>query len=347
MIDIFPIALVLLLIIGSKPVKPLCATNEEYLSLETSKKYRGFFALIIILHHLSQKTTTGVIFPLFLKAGSLAVAFFFFLSGYGLQKSYILKSTKYRKTFFANRIPGIVIPYLIFVIIYLLADSIAGTGYSTADVFNSFINGRPIVIYSWYIIVILLFYLFYWLFMVLCHNHKWIILCGSIWYIAWILLCWKINYSAWWFNTAHLLILGLIWATYETKINIIVKKHYKLIALFVWICFIALFIFQDKIIPLFPHQFTLSFVFQFFLTLLFVCGVILLSMKIRIGNRMFDHLGNISLELYLVHGLFIQYLKIQNEFVRCLAVIVLSVVTAFILHIAISCILKKYRNLIS
>ena len=94
-IDILPILLLFLCIFGAKITKPLSSINsKDYLSLATCKSYRGLFAIVVILHHLAQRTETGILFRIFTSMGSLAVAFFFFLSGYGLQKSYIIKSEK-------------------------------------------------------------------------------------------------------------------------------------------------------------------------------------------------------------------------------------------------------------
>lgn len=346
MIDIFPVIITILLIINSKTVKPLDAINEEYLSIKLSRYYRGLFALVVVLHHLSQKTSSGAIFPLFLNTGALAVSFFFFLSGYGLQKSYIQKSVEYKRNYLKKRIPRVLIPYCVFVVIYWLTNSIIDNGYSISDVLNSFFNGYPIVSNSWYIIVILIFYLFYWLFMIICRNYKWIILCGCIWYILWVLFCFKMNYPVWWYRTAHLIIWGMIWATYESKLNNYIYTHYKWIAPIIWIGFTFIFFFQDIIISRLPHQFLSSSVIQFLLAFLFVCSVILISMKLIIGNCILGLLGDISLEIYLVHGLFINLIRIQNDFLWCLVIISLSLVTAFILHLFLSIILKKYRELI-
>ncbi|MCR5565505.1 MAG: acyltransferase family protein [Clostridiales bacterium] len=346
MIDFLPVALVILLIINMRVVKPLNATNEDCLSREASQYYRGFFALVVVLHHLSQKAAEGVFFPVFLHAGSLAVSFFFFLSGYGLQKSFMAKPEIYRKNYLKKRIPAVLIPYVVFVFIYWLVNAVVGKRYSISDICIGFVNGSPIVSYSWYIIVILVFYLFFGLFMFLCRKKpKMTVLYGCAWYIVWVLFCYKTDYNIWWYSTAHLLLLGMIWATYEIQINRIIKKHYVFLALVSWIGFILLFALQDIIIPLLPHQFIATLLWQFLLSLLFVCGVLFLFRKMIIGNQILGFLGGISLEIYLVHGLYIQIIQIQNAFVWCLSVISLSLVTAYLLHIVLSYVLKKYRNM--
>lgn len=70
---------------------------------------RGVLAILIILHHLSSKIDI-----LFLKwfhdFGAPIVSMFFFVSGYGLIKSYLKKGTAYIDGFLAKRLGKILPP---------------------------------------------------------------------------------------------------------------------------------------------------------------------------------------------------------------------------------------------
>lgn len=63
----------------------------EYNPMErnSTNSLRGFFAMIIILFHLSQQITSGMLFKVMGEMGYLAVAIFFCLSGYGLLTQFI------------------------------------------------------------------------------------------------------------------------------------------------------------------------------------------------------------------------------------------------------------------
>ena len=344
LIDIFPVALIFFFMLNAHLCKPLNEINSDCLSLETTRYHRGFFAVAVVFHHLSQITKSGFIFPFFANVGYLCVAVFFFFSGYGLQKSYIEKSEKYKKGFLLKRIPSVLFPYVLFMIIYWVANSLSGTTYSFADIFENFKNGSLLVTYSWFMICIIAFYLFFWVFMIICKKrYSMIIICGLVWYALWILFCVFMNYGSWWYNTSHLLAAGIAWATYEDKITGFIKQRYRIIAPAALVCLVALLVFQGFISLPF-----ISTILPEIISLIFVFCVILLSMKIRIGNRILGFLGEISLEVYLIHGLILTFSQnlIQNDLLLCAAVIAVSIPLAFVIHLVLSFALKKYKSIV-
>ena len=123
--DLLALLLLILPLVGMKPVCGTNRMNEEYLSLNTGKSLRGLFAIAIVLHHLSQEATRtgGYLFRHFAYTGYLYVAFFFFLSGYGLQKSYIA-SENYKNGFLQKRLPKILLPYAIVALLYWIKNII-------------------------------------------------------------------------------------------------------------------------------------------------------------------------------------------------------------------------------
>ena len=90
--------------------------------------------------------------------------------------------------------------------------------------------------------------------------------------------------------------------------------------------------------------------------LTFVILVVLIGMKVKIGNKVLAFLGTFTLEIYLVHPLFVQLFgfafmndsgkplyHIQNQFLYILAVILPALPIAFILHKGVSFICGKKR----
>ncbi len=337
-IDILPVGLLILVFWNANVIKPFSKVDTDgYLSIDTTKCYRGLFAIVIIFHHLAQRTETGILFPFFSRVGFLAVAVFFFLSGYGLQKSYLIKGEGYKRTFIQRRIPKILVPYILATFIYWLAYYLTGTTYSFKDVIIGLVNGYPVVRYSWYIISILCFYLFYWILMKLCKKNRLaMIILGCVYYAIYSALCIKLDISAYWFNASHLLIIGMIWATYEKTINQLVKRTYPYALVLVWVFFIVLFSIDSKMVLSAKHSFLVSTFLTIIESLLFTIGVLLLSMKIRIGNSFLRVLGDMSLQIYLFHGLFILFIKeiinVQNELLWCVLVIAFTLILARFVH---------------
>lgn len=349
-IDILPIFLLILFVFKIKFIKPLSSTNTNYLSVLNGCSYRGLFALVVIFHHLAQQTESGMFFHQFTKVGYLAVAVFFFLSGYGLQLSH-MNSETYQKRFLLRRLPTILIPYIIVTLLYWIINGIQGKFYTLKEIFVAIINGYPIVDSSWYVITILIFYVIYWLLMVLCKKHYLLmILGGCIWYIVYSIFCIKMQYGDWWYNSAHLLIVGMFWATYEKRIIQIIQNHYFMVTMIIWVVFAVLFCKHDIIISLLTikrAELILSIITAVFFTLSFI----LFSLKFQIGNKVLDFLGKISFEMYLIHGIFIRLSRnsiiyIENELLWCIIVLISTISFSFLLHILFSKLLSKYKSFI-
>ena len=90
---VYPMLLMLLL--WRADYKKGMAVHEDSMSRKQMKDTLGFFSICIILHHVAQKTASWDTLPLisryallpFKNSGFLFVAYFFFASGFGLQKS--------------------------------------------------------------------------------------------------------------------------------------------------------------------------------------------------------------------------------------------------------------------
>jgi peptidoglycan/LPS O-acetylase OafA/YrhL len=333
-----------------KLVHPLNTLNEKYLSIDNSKSFRGILALAVLLHHLSQNIGEGILFQPFSRIGNLIVAGFFFLSGYGLQKSCISKSG-YKKNFLLRRLPSVLLPYIIVTGIYWLMYAVGGSIYSFKDIVGAIINGKPIVLYSWYIISILVFYIVFWLLMVVFkENYKLMIFGGIIWIALYVIFCKMMDYGSWWYRASHLLIVGMIWAVYERKLLNVLNRFYKLIAPIVWLSFVLLVGLGDKIESYVCIDDIASLV-SMLTAVAFVISTLLFMLKFKIGNKVLNYIGNISLEIYLTQGLFItifhsRKMYIQNEFIFCVLVIIGCVVFASLLNFVLKKILSKYKVLI-
>jgi len=236
--------------------------NEDFLSLDTMKSLRGFAAIGVILHHISQQNyfqMNGILSP-FVNAGAYFVAIFFFCSGYGLLKSYDSKPG-YLKKFISKRIiKAIVLPFYIDVLLYGAFYAIVKIHLEKEQwIFN--LTGLTMMnVYAWFPIVLTLLYLVFFLTFRFVRNRKvcfgiilgFILLMGigtmieghCAWWTGpknwWCSEYYYMNeakwwmgekifwfHGEWWANSAPAFFTGLVFANYEKQIIAFFKKDYK------------------------------------------------------------------------------------------------------------------------
>lgn len=322
---------------------------EDYLSKEDTLMLKGIFSIVIILHHLSQRfEPLPRLYSKFEFAGPWAVMFFFFISAYGVMSSWINKKD-YDKGFLINRYKKIIPIYLIATLIYWLVNILLDVHYSLKDIFHlTFVEGSPIVLHSWYIIVILVFYLIFYIQMkVLKRNYIVIIISSLILCILWIEIRKILNYGPWWSNSILSIPLGMLWAVYKEEIEKMAHKWYLPILIFSLIAFILSWKY------LFNNSLS-NYLFDtgkniYLQSIFFPITVMLICMKFKFSNKALKYLGTISFESYLFHGLFVNMIFMRttlpetNPVLYSLLSIVCAIVLSSIIHFVYSKIVKKIK----
>lgn len=298
------------------------------LSLDNTYAVRGVLAVLIVLHHLSRELEGGLVVLALKNVGVLCVALFLFFSGYGLHRSYVRKP-HYAKTILTRRIPSVAAPYLVFILLYWGFSAAAGAPYTGMEVLASLVNGKPIVSYSWYILCILVFYGNYWLSALVFRKRfgglvAWHFLFAAVW----VLLCRAWGYEEYWYNAAISFPLGIFWAAYEEKLTPWVRKHYALVLLLSFALFGGSYALalvgmkRDVYVSLFWLACTGFLVFM-----------VLVLMKCTFGSPVLRFLGQISFELYGIHGLVMMlFRQTEAPLPRAAAVLGVSIGAAWLLH---------------
>lgn len=329
--DLYVIIFLLLVVWKAKPVKGL---NEEYVSVTTGKAMRGIFAIVVILHHLTQYTVGGHAFRYFANAGFLAVGIFFFFSGYGLQKKYSM-DTSYEDGFLLKRIPSVFIPYLVATFVYWGGYALVGAGSSFPYMLSSIFSSHTMVANGWYVINILVFYVFFYLLMRICKRRQGLMVAGGIIFaFLWSFFCIKMELGIWWYNATLCIGVGMFWAAYEGQILEKVKNHATAVCIFATAAFLISFHFLGSIGSFFPGLYVLA---ERVVGIFFILMVLGCSMKFKVGNKVLYFIGTISYELYLIHGLWIYWFKngafpIENELLLVGMVFLCAIASAVVLH---------------
>ena len=347
------IALALLLLVGIKPSK-LREWQEEPLSLERSKAIQGFAAVAIIVHHLAQELAqeAGLI-GFFEGLGVLFVGIFFFFSGYGLYTSLKTKEN-YLKGFLKKRLVTILIPFYMCILVFVTAACIRGEKFTPLQLLAVLSGWALINGHMWYIVEIAILYLAFFLIYRLIKNRTAATVVMGIFVLAMmagsLMLCHGKDMSAsgwfqgeWWYNASFLFVVGIIFSKHSESIRKIARKAYYLLLVVFAALSAALGLqttymlrkysywseipgqdpkYLDKIRCL---SVQLPWIF------VFVCFVLLLMMKVRFGNPVLKFLGSISLELYLIHNLYLAGLrngtifKVYSPGMYCILTILLAI----------------------
>lgn len=325
--------------------------NEDFLSLQTSKMLLGFFAILIVFHHLVQQSGSNDAGLLYILEdfGVGFVGVFFFFSGYGLYESF-KKKGDYLKNFFKKRYPAVLIPAFTALLIFLAFDIIDGGITSPLDFIAKLTGWKLLNPHMWYIVEIAILYLLFFLAFRLIKNHT--IALSLLFFCVLVMVAGSLLLGhgnawfqgEWWYNTSLLFPFGIWFSMHREKITDIMKHYYILLMPVTLILFIGFYKAtaymlehygywsETALDPGYDDKLRCLSV-QCPMVLFFVLLLLFIGLKLKIGNKGLELLGNISLELYLIHNLYINIFssfKGTGVFYTC--VILSSLVSAAVLH---------------
>ena len=324
------------------------------MSKKTSKRILGLFAILIMMHHLAQKTSAFWIpdayrqpgLGAFVPIGYPVVSFFFFCSGYGLIKQ-LRKKEDYMDGFLIRRLNRLLLVFVLTQIIFLLVRF----AFEAVDL--------PLNPYSWFVYTILILYVGF--FLIYRKNRRTNLLFMALWILGYSVVCHILVTGNWWINTAPVFLLGIYAADHEEGafLNRKVRPvfRYVLTGLVLTGSFLLaenathigqfLKIGDYGIINFSQLLLQIIAASAFSLLVFWIAS----SIKEDTGNRALHALQNVlsfyggmTLEFYLIHGLFVQLfshhfiydsnppvLYIRNVALYVLIVLALSTAAAFLL----------------
>lgn len=302
--------------------------NENFWDKSQSKAIQAICATGIIFHHMAQKTCAPWLpeetivhgLDIFLNLGYLFVGIFFFCSGYGLYKS-IKANPDYLKGFIGNHFRPIILLWLI-----------SNTCFYTL--------GEQLNHYTWFIYAILYLYVAFYISFKYCKTDKNCIFSLTGFIILYILLCEVLVAGIWCFNTIGLFLVGLLFAKYVNAITSSIRQKWLMwLLLSVAILCISFYgalklntlVYTVDTELLYNLLRYITALVQFIAATAFTILLFVLSHKIRLQGKVFDFIGSMTLELYLIHVVFVEFLDIDNLVLYILAVLVCSFAAAYAL----------------
>ncbi len=292
--------------------------ENNYMSKEYTNCVRGIFAILVVVHHIYQKS--GFLFGTFMETilralGYLCVAMFFFYSGYGLMLS--SRKENYLNSFFKKRFAPLYIFYVIVVILYTLWTLLVDGVIPFKRVGQSFLFGGTIITNGWYMQTTFVSYILYFFCFKIFKSPQAKIGAFGITIIAYCAICALCGLENYWFQTIPCMVLGMVFCYKKGAIDEILKNHKWLILILSAVLYVGCFALSAL-----TNGFIL---FNVLYTLIFVCFAVTLSYILRntsiIYNKFFGVCGNYSLEIYLAHGFFIRLIKYMPNIFLYIAVV--------------------------
>lgn len=300
-----------------KEVREKAVFSKEY-----SMSLKGMLSIIIVIHHysLSSLFDESVLQTFYRMIGYPCVAVFFFISGYGIAYSFKNKEN-YGQRFVKDKIWNIVLPYMVSTCVYFTARVAWGGGKNEIRIIvDDMKRGLPVSANSWYIVVILILYLFYFFSYKLREPFYHIcvgLFCIIYFFIMKDFLKWPTN----WFGTFFCFFIGVDFLKLSNKFECSKRRRCML-----FLGFLSSFSFT------LIYQNTEAWLY--FEILGSVC-IVLFSYFISTiiafkNNSLLEKIGKYSLYIYLYHGLAIQVINklfpSKWIYLNCFLVVFFSVI---------------------
>ncbi|MCI2047289.1 MAG: acyltransferase [Faecalibacterium sp.] len=325
---LFLAAILAVLLVGAK-CAPKGAWQPAPLGREGAKCIQGICAVAIILHHACQAIENAGMNPgallLFRDAGVLFVAVFFFFSGYGLLKS-VQTKPDYLKGFLRHRLLTVLIPFWVCTVIFGLAGMAAGEGVPLWVFAVELTGWWPANDHMWYVIELVLLYVLFWAVFRRAKNLGRALAGLSVPIIAFVLAGPLFGHGGmwfqgeWWYNTTLLFLAGAWMAYAEQPVTAFLRRHFVPLLCGFAVGFVALFAATSYVLTAWSYWGTLAGAYgclavQEPMVLCWVALIVTILQKVRFENAASRFLGEIGLEIYLLHNLFLRALPIgQNGF---------------------------------
>lgn len=268
---------------------------------------KAILPLLIICHHIS--VFGGLDFRpigIFREWGFLVVGIFFFISGFGLMKSFEIKHKEYLNGFLYKKIyRSLFVPYLLACILFYCVLQILDNPIDVKSIiYNFFDKGDTFLPYSWFVIVIMMCYSIFLFAVKWFPTHS--LLTISILTLILMSTLYLYGLPSFWIVSLPSFPLGAAFSKCESKIIKLFSNKHRLIIPLLFLIILTLtikfFTSEERLLVkygIISLLITVAFIFS---TFVLKCQKI-----VRLSIIMF--LSSISYEMYLTHGIVMMLLK--------------------------------------
>ena len=371
---IYPMLLLVLTFYGAKVMKK-GTVSPEYMSISQTGMIKAAACMGVILHHLVQRITGYGAYDkgpvtVFCYLGIVFTGLFFFFSGYGLITN-VREREEYLRTFPARRLPAVLVPFWAVNGLLVLLERYAHGNRSGVKETLCKISGVTLINGNgWFVIEITLLYLAFYILFRLIRQRDLALVLLCLFTLALIRFGFLRGHGTtvdkstwfrgeWWFNSTITFPAGMVYARFREKADAFCARHYPvLLSLSAVLGLVSLGVSVYTVVHFgYYHEYMsftmrrdelLTLASQMAACLTFAAFVLLLGMRIALGNRLLVYIGGISLELFLVHGYFVDRIfggRRMEDVVYFAAVILCSTACAAVLAPADRWLVRKMTGL--
>ncbi len=315
------------------------------MSISTTSSIKGIFGVIILFSHLNSYISISdnignkiylLCFGLF---GQLMVTMFFFYSGFGVMESFRKKSD-YDKGFLKNRVLKTLIHFDLAVLLFLIFSLSIGQVYDWQNYVFCWIGWKALGNSNWFVFIILALYVITFASMKLAKlkdagaERLFVFLVSILSLILWVAM-YFIKGDIW-CNTLLCYPLGMLYSVIKPKVDKLLQRKkyiYYVVTFIVAISFVLLYEFKSN---------TLIYSVM---SCVFVLLFTLVTIKMRVSNKILQWLGKYSFSIYIVQRLPMMLLSHfginENIAIFSIVSVVATLLVAFVYQKCTSMIDKK------
>jgi len=376
------LALLGLILLLNVRCRPSAESEKGFFDRIISKEIQGFLAVFIIFHqteitleHLEAGTRDMFQFADYKYYGILAVAFFFFSSGFGLIKRWMTDES-YIKGFMKRRTFTVLVPFFICNYIYLtdalLGNIREGKSFKFVEVICSFFGLFLINNQMWFAVEIMILYIVFRIVFSRVKKAGTGILIMTFAVLIMMAIGFLSGHSdsmlmsywfkgEWWYNTLLMFPVGMFYAYKEERINKVINRAYAAILIGASVLLVIMdFIHRNLIDNLIywtefygsnhPYIDKLAGLgVETVLEIVFLIVVITIISRLKFGNPVLKFLGKISLETIMINYLICdKFYFIYSQFglyAYMVAVLAGTIVAASVVYLVKNIVLERRTGL--